>query len=85
MIETRRDKILIGAFILLVIPLMYQILKFSSIKHYDLSYNDQQFIYKWEANSKLNKIYAITPTYSRIVQKAELTRWVNRYLNSLFT
>lgn len=32
------------------------------------------FLARWTADSKLNKVYAITPTYARHVQKAELTR-----------
>lgn len=75
--ESRRVKILIGIVIGLVVLLFLQ-----RKSHQDATANDssqisghQQFLSQWEANAaELHTVYAITPTYARAVQKAELTR-----------
>lgn len=68
--ESRRVKILIGVIGVLLVVLYLQ------RKHHNefLTEGDRAFIDQYMADSHLNRIYAITPTYARPVQKPELTR-----------
>lgn len=69
--ESRRVKLLIGVIFLLIMLLVFQRRKEASVK---LSDEDSGYVARWSHDTMLNKVYAITPTYGRPVQKAELTR-----------
>lgn len=68
--KSRRVQILIGVMLLLIVLLVVQRRKASV----ELSDEDSGYVARWSHDTMLNRVYAITPTYGRPVQKAELTR-----------
>lgn len=76
-VESRRVKILLGIVLALLLLLFLQ--RRSHVQQLDhRTFGSNQFLDRYLADSQLHKVYAITPTYERPVQKAELTRCVVR-------
>lgn len=72
-VESRRVKILLGIVLALLLLLFLQ--RRSHVQQLDhRTFGSNQFLDRYLADSQLHKVYAITPTYERSVQKAELTR-----------
>lgn len=76
--ESRRVKILLGVIIVLLLILLLQRKQNKESRqensHQIDDINNSQFLAQWTKDTQLNTVYAITPTYARPVQKAELTR-----------
>lgn len=70
-VESRRVKILLGIILALLLLLFLQ--RRSHVQDHK-AFGGNQFLERYLADSQLNKVYTITPTYERPVQKAELTR-----------